>query len=40
VELEPYTYEEFREITKQLFSCYQTEEHVAGRIASTVWKGG
>ena len=37
VELEPYTYEQFFEITKQLFSHQKIEREVANLIASAVW---
>ena len=37
VELGPYTYEQFFEITKQLFSHQKIEREVANLIASAVW---
>ena len=37
VELEPYTYEQFFEITKQLLSRQKIEREVANLIASAVW---
>jgi replication-associated recombination protein RarA len=37
VELEPYTYEQFFEITKQLLSHRKIEREVANLVASAVW---
>ncbi len=37
VELEPYTYEEFLEITKQLLPRHKVEQEVAAFIARAVW---
>ena len=37
VELEPYTYEQFLEITKQLLSHQKIERKVANLVASAVW---
>jgi holliday junction DNA helicase RuvB len=37
VELEPYTYEQFFEITRQLLSKRKIEREVANLIASAVW---
>jgi len=37
VELEPYTYDQFFEITKQLLSCHNKEGEIARVIADAVW---
>jgi hypothetical protein len=36
-ELEPYTYEQFHEITRLLFSHHKSEDIIASVIANAVW---